>query len=107
MGKPTSGPYVFDGYAAIYAESNDLMVASLLSDVSPEATVFEHNEEEAKANARLLAASWELLEACKKVLQDEMSDWKAVQEFGGYVLDDDVRDAVKAAVAKAEEGAEG
>jgi len=59
--------------------------------------------DEAEANARLIAAAPELLEACKKVLQDEMSDYKSCAEFGGYVLDDAVRDAVKAAIAKAEE----
>lgn len=50
--------------------------------------------------AHLIAAAPEMLEALKAVMDNE-SDWKTAQEFGGYVLDDDVREQVHAAIKKA------
>lgn len=60
----------------------------------------EEYRDESLANARLIAAAPEMLEALKAVMDNE-SDWKWAQEFGGYVLDDDVREQVRAAIAKA------
>lgn len=51
-------------------------------------------------NKRYTAAP-ELLEALQCVLENEASDHKAQEEFGGYVLDDDVRRVVITAIAKA------
>ena len=57
---------------------------------------------EEEADAQLIAAAPEMLEALKAILKAEMSGYKAVEEWGGYVLDDDVREIAEAAVAKAE-----
>lgn len=61
-------------------------------------------DDEGEANARLLLAAPDMLAALEKVLEYEMSDWKSQQEFGGYVLDDDVREAVQQAIRLAKEG---
>lgn len=42
-----------------------------------------------------------MLEALETILEAEMSGYKAVAEYGGYVLDDDVRDKARVAIAKA------
>lgn len=52
-------------------------------------------------DANLIAAAPDLLAAIKKVLTDECSDEKMRDEFGGYVLDNDVREQCEAAIAKA------
>lgn len=39
-----------------------------------------------------------LREALRQVLDDEMDDYAAVQEFGGYQLDEDVRDTITRAL---------
>lgn len=59
-------------------------------------------EAEQKANAHLIAAAPDLLEALKAILSDEMRDHKAVYEFGGFVLPDELRNQAAAAIAKAE-----
>ena len=53
------------------------------------------------ANLHKIAAAQEMLEALQFVLENEASDHKAQEEFGGYVLDDDVRRVIIAAIAKA------
>jgi hypothetical protein len=55
-----------------------------------------------EANARLIAAAPGLFEALKEILADEMSSHKAVYEFGGFVLPDELRNQARAAIAKAE-----
>jgi len=53
------------------------------------------------ANLHKIAAAQEMLEALQCVLENEASDHKAQEEFGGYVLDDNVRRVVITAIAKA------
>lgn len=53
------------------------------------------------ANLHKISAAQEMLEALQCVLENEASDHKTQEEFGGYVLDDDVRRVVIAAIAKA------
>lgn len=48
----------------------------------------------------LLAEVDQLRAVLIRVLADEMPDWKAADEFGGYVLDDDVRRVLKAALGE-------
>ena len=50
----------------------------------------------------LLAERDALREALSRILENEASDWKAAEEFGGYVLDDELREEARAALAKAE-----
>ena len=60
-----------------------------------------HNDnDERLANARLIAAAPDLLEACEAVLANEL-DAKSAAEFGGYTLDDKIGDILRAAIAKA------
>lgn len=35
-----------------------------------------------------------------KILENEASDWKAAEEFGGYVLDDELREEIRSALEK-------
>jgi uncharacterized protein YwgA len=39
-----------------------------------------------------------LAEVLSKILENEASDWKAAEEFGGYVLDDELREEARAAL---------
>ena len=55
-----------------------------------------------EANAHLIAAAPDLLEALKAIISDDMEDQKTAQEFGGFVLPDELRTAARAAIAKAE-----
>lgn len=48
----------------------------------------------------LLAERDALREALSRILENEASDWKAAEEFGGYVLDDELREEARAALAK-------
>ena len=41
-----------------------------------------------------------LAEVLSKILENEASDWKAAEEFGGYVLDDELREEARAALSK-------
>lgn len=41
-----------------------------------------------------------LRKALTRILENEASDWKAAEEFGGYVLDDELREEARAALAK-------
>ena|SRR5690606_19686971 len=50
----------------------------------------------------LLAERDALREALSRILENEASDWKAAEEFGGYVLDDELREEARAALANAE-----
>ena len=36
--------------------------------------------------------------ALARILENEASDWKAAEEFGGYVLDDELREEARAAL---------
>ncbi len=54
-----------------------------------------------KKDRDLIAAAPDMLEALETILEAEMSGYKAVAEYGGYVLDDDVRDKARVAIAKA------
>jgi hypothetical protein len=42
-----------------------------------------------------------LAEVLSKILENEASDWKAAEEFGGYVLDDELREEARAALQPA------
>lgn len=42
----------------------------------------------------------ELREVLGRILENEAPDWKFREEFGGYVLDDELREAARAALAK-------
>jgi len=50
----TPGPWKFDGYSCI-DNLDGKMVACLKHDMCPELTIYEKNEKEAYANARLIA----------------------------------------------------
>lgn len=39
-----------------------------------------------------------LREALGRILENGASDWKAAEEFGGYVLDDELREEARAAL---------
>ena len=55
-------------------------------------------------NIRSLKARAErLAEVLSKILENEASDWKVAEEFGGYVLDDELREEARAALAKENE----
>jgi len=43
-----------------------------------------------------------LLDALKLVLENDMGNYKTADEFGGYVLDEDVRLSVQDAISKSE-----
>jgi len=45
-----------------------------------------------------------LREALGRILENEASDYKAAEEFGGYVLDDELREEARAALAHGGEG---
>lgn len=42
-----------------------------------------------------------LRKALGRILENEASDWKAAEEFGGYVLADELREEARAAIRKA------
>lgn len=44
-----------------------------------------------------------LRKALGRILENEASDWKAAEAFGGYVLDDELREEARAALAKGEQ----
>ncbi len=54
----------------------------------------QDKREKAEARAKQLA------EVLSKILENEASDWKAAEEFGGYVLDDELREEARAALEK-------
>ena len=58
---------------------------------------------ENEANAQLIAAAPDLLEALEYVLVME-TDPKLIGLYGGYTLDDDVRDKITEALTKAKGG---
>jgi hypothetical protein len=51
-----------------------------------------------QALERLRAEVERLAEVLSKILENEASDWKAAEEFGGYVLDDELREEARAAL---------
>jgi hypothetical protein len=48
----------------------------------------------------LLAERDALREVLGRILENEASDWKAAEEFGGYVLDDELREEARAALGQ-------
>ncbi len=48
----------------------------------------------------LLAERDALRKALGRILENEASDWKAAEEFGGYVLDDELREEARAALGQ-------
>lgn len=54
----------------------------------------QDKREQAEARAKQLA------EVLSKILENEASDWKSAEEFGGYVLDDELREEARAALEK-------
>ena len=58
--------------------------------------------EDALTLAAALEAAQEERDALRKalgrILENEASDWKAAEEFGGYVLDDELREEARAAL---------
>jgi len=103
MGKPTPGPYRVDGdfvrtldhkeRSRIKREEGREIPVQIICKT---AEVFMSRGER-EANARLLAASWELLEACKEFVRKvDCGEARSVKSYA----------QMKAAIAKAE-GAEG
>jgi len=41
-----------------------------------------------------------LRKALGRILENEASDWKAAEEFGGYVLDDELREEARAVLRR-------
>lgn len=41
-----------------------------------------------------------LRKALGRILENEASDWKFAEEFGGYILDDELREEAQAALCK-------
>lgn len=48
----------------------------------------------------LLAERDALRQALSRILENEASDWKAAEEFGGYVLDDELREEARAVLRR-------
>ncbi len=113
--KPTPGPWGFtelprdmqrDGYkfaisrrgigwrfAQIAHEMNSMANATYITACDPDTIRELLTERDA------LAAEVErLAEVLRKILENEASDWKAAEEFGGYVLDDELREEARAAL---------
>lgn len=44
-----------------------------------------------------------LRRALSRILENEASDYKAAEEFGGYVLDDELREEARAVLAQGDE----
>jgi hypothetical protein len=44
----------------------------------------------------------EMADVLRLVLEEDVQDYKISQEFGGYVLDDNVRDAIEKVLKKVE-----
>lgn len=53
----------------------------------------------AGAITALLVERDALRKALGRILENEASDWKAAEEFGGYVLADELREEARAAMA--------
>lgn len=66
MEKPTTGPYAVNDYREIVSPGGESVIASVLDADVYAGTMAESPE--ADANARLLAASWELREVCRMTL---------------------------------------
>ncbi len=105
MNKHTPGPW-HTGEGVPYSQTVQMKVCGW--DRRPDATGHDYfacgprvrTEEQAKADARLIAAAPELLEALKRLL--EHAEWVGTPR--GYSWDDfkDVIDPARAAIAKAE-----
>lgn len=50
--------------------------------------------------AALQAENERLREVLGRILENEAPDWKFREEFGGYVLDDDLREEARAALRR-------
>ncbi len=89
----TPGPWVVSGLSGvlIYAPSHDEIPTTPIASVPISGSTTEAEDEVAYANARLIAAAPELLQACQVALNDRMyKDWPKVA------------DILIAAIAKAE-----
>ena len=74
-------------------------VVNALKGPPPPDTLWSHHDApELAAQAR--AERDRLREVLGRILENEASDWKAAEEFGGYVLDDELREEARAALAK-------
>ena len=60
------------------------------------------SKEEVDANVSLVVAAPKLLEALKRIIDEDMEDSKRAAYFGGYVLPAELRDLALDAIAKAE-----
>src|SRR5690606_21195099 len=49
---------------------------------------------------RLRTENARLREALGRILENEASDWKFAEEFGGYVLDDELREEARAVLRR-------
>lgn len=63
---------------------------------------YEEVRDQWNRRAKTVSSNADMLEALKAVIDGEMSDHKSQAEFGGYILDDEIREKIKAAIAKAE-----
>lgn len=57
--------------------------------------------ETAEADARVISAVPEMIDALIEVLENDMGDFKTVSEFGGYYLPKDIRCRIEQALKKA------
>src|SRR4051812_20355618 len=65
MSEPTTGPYAVNDYREIVSPGGESVIASVLDADIYAGTMAESPE--ADANARLLAASWEMLQVCREL----------------------------------------
>jgi hypothetical protein len=89
MNKQTPGPWFQDKYGNVMTQSGSTLVTDGVA-------LGSRSTDETKANARLIAAAPELLEALKSLLN--------YANLGAYQRADTVK-AARAAIAKAEGGA--
>jgi len=120
---PTQGPWDeirhdYSRWTDIYQRSN--RYATPILYVPPLSVldgndVWKESKDETMANAKYIAACdpdtirallderEALRRALSRILENEASDYKAAEEFGGYVLDDELREEARAALGRKED----
>jgi hypothetical protein len=91
MAEPTLGPWTFDEDDIRVIMAGDIVIA----EVPDTGEGYEGDDPIAKANAYLLAASWELLSACRMFVAWDENAHSTEAEA------DTLRHAMAAAIAKA------
>jgi hypothetical protein len=99
MGKHTPGPWHWDGRQAGYGSLVSESGAEVLADIDYEGLNLHGDDKE--ADACLIAASPDLLEACRKLVEAE----DANSPLDRNMMKDDAVILARAAIAKAEGGA--